>query len=199
MSRHIDQKVIGFLDERLNNNGLANHALAANLPRVLLVEAAKVCVGIREKTGHNDGPMVEALQRCIGGAGREPWCMSFVQSMIAYVEFKFSQMSKDLLHSPIAPTEHCMTCWRETPVTQRVEKTPLPGAIIIWRHGKSDSGHTGIVLGCGDKKMQAVEGNTEGGTDPNGEVIREGGGVYFTERSRFGTGSMGVVGFLKPF
>jgi hypothetical protein len=47
--------------------------------------------------------------------------------------------------------------------------------------------------------MRTVEGNSESGVDPNGNVEREGGGVYANVRNTKGTGKMRVVGFLKPF
>lgn len=181
-----------FFDWRLKENGLANHAIQEKLPRLLLVEAAKVCVGIREKTGNNDGPMVELIQSTIGGADHESWCMSFVQTCLAYAAIKCGAKI------PIAESEHCLTVWNETPVEQRVKISPLPGAIVIWRHGKTTNGHTGIVLGADETAMNCVEGNTNAGTK-DGKIVREGGGVYFTERSRYGNGDMQIVGYLKPF
>lgn len=191
--RKIEPEMIKFLDDRLKDNGLAALAVKTRDARLLMTEAVKVCVGIREKTGNNDGPMVELIQETIGSHSREAWCMALVQTMIAYAELKTG------LISPIYASEHCMTTWRETPAYQRVKIMPLPGAIVIWKHGNTDNGHTGIVLGCDDKKFQAVEGNTTYGTNLKGEVIRDGGGVYYTVRSKGGNSDMRVVGFLKPF
>lgn len=191
--RQIESKMVAFFDEKLKSNGLAQEAIRVKDARALMLEAAKVCVGIREKSGKNDGPMVELIQETVGSAGGEAWCMSFVQTCIAYAEKKTGKKS------PLFVSEHCLTVWRQTPEDQRVKFSPLPGAIAIWRHGKTESGHTGFVLGADEKQFSAVEGNTTAGTTPNGKVIREGGGVYFTGRSRSGTGTMKVVGFLKPF
>jgi hypothetical protein len=192
-SRVIEPKMVAFIDDRLKNNGLAQHAILEKDARLLMTEAAKACVGIREKTGNNDGPMVELIQETIGGHSHEAWCLAFVQTCIAYAELKTGQKS------PLVATEHCMTCFRDTPKDQRVKFNPLPGAVVIWKHGSSDNGHTGIVLGCDEDTFTAVEGNTTSGTNPNGQVVREGGGVYFTRRNRDGNGDMRVQGFLKPF
>lgn len=187
-----------FLDKKLEGNGLAEQAIKDKNPRQLMIEAAKACVGIREKTNNNDGPMVELIQETIGLAGNEAWCMSFVQTMIAYAEFKTK------VESPIHPSEHCLTVWGKTPKKQRVKTHPLPGAIAIWQHGKSSNGHTGVVLGADNKVFSAVEGNTTSGKAGD-KIVRDGGGVYFTERSmqKFPevtqkTGMI-LVGFLKPF
>jgi hypothetical protein len=190
--RHIESKMIEFLDAKLSGNGLAQHAIKNALPRLLMVEAAKVCVGIREATGHNDGPMVELIQRTIGEAEGESWCMALVQTMIAYVEIKLG------ITSPIYAGEGCTQVWEETSHTQRVKYNPLPGAIAIWKYPGTWKGHTGIVLAADESIFQAVEGNTTNGVIGS-KIIREGGGVYYTERSRAGDGAMRLIGFLKPF
>jgi hypothetical protein len=196
--RKIEVDMIKFFDEKLKLNGLAQQAIKEKNPRLLMIEAAKVCVGIREKSNKNDGPMVELIQETIGSASGEAWCMSFVQTCIAYAEFKTG------IHSRVEASEHCLTTWNRTSKMMRVKSHPLPGAIAIWRHGTSTSGHTGIVLGADQKIFQAVEGNTSEGKAGD-KIVREGGGVYFTERSmqKFPevtqkTGMI-LVGFLKPF
>lgn len=192
--RKIEQKMVEFIDAKLASNGLAQAAIAKKDPRTLFRLAAEACVGIREKTGNNDGPMVELIQKTVDGkASHEAWCMAFMQTCLAYAEKKTG------IRSPISSSEHCLTVWKNTPQEMRVRYSPLPGAIVIWQHGDSTSGHTGVVIGTDEMIFQAVEGNTTAGKDPNGKVIREGGGVYFTSRLRKGNGDMKVVGFLKPF
>lgn len=201
--RSIEPKMIEFLDQRLAENGLAQLAIKNKDARALMIEAAKVCVGIREKTNRNDGPMVELIQKTIGGANGEAWCMSFVQTCVAYAEVKTGQLSG------LFPTEHCMTAWKKTDPKLRVKRHPLPGAIAIWNHyslGKPTSaGHTGITIGADEKTFNAVEGNTSSGQTPTGQIVREGGGVYYCARSMQGFpkisshASMRLVGFLIPF
>ncbi len=196
--RKIEKEMVKFLDEKLNSNGLAQQAITEKNPRMLMIEAAKVCVGIREKLNNNDGPMVELIQETIGEHSNEAWCMAFVQTCVAYAELKTG------IESPLFASEHCLTTWKNTSKKQRVKRHPLPGAISIWRHGNSSNGHTGIVLGADDKIFQAVEGNTTSGKAGD-KIVREGGGVYFTERlmQKFPnvtqSSGMILVGFLKPF
>lgn len=198
--RQIEKKMIEFLDAKIENNGLAQLAIEKKDARTLMLEAAKMCVGIREKTNHNDGPMVELIQETIGGHNNEAWCMAFVQTCIAYAEVKTG------IKSLLPATEHCMTLWRNTDPKLRVKILPLPGAVIIWQHAGSDDGHTGFVLGADNTVFTAVEGNTTFGFNKESKkIVREGGGVYFTQRSMQNfpkvnsTEEMRIVGFLKPF
>lgn len=190
--RKIEQKMIDFIDQKLAGNGAAQEAILKRDARAIFIYACEACVGIREVGGNNKGPMVELIQETIGRAEREAWCMAFIQTCLAYAENKSGQIS------PIAASEHCMTVWRSTPPKQRVKTFPLPGAIIIWKKGSTDSGHTGAVSEWRGQSFEAIEGNTEQGI-LGGKVERDGGGVYMTERKATGTGMMKVVGFLKPF
>lgn len=192
-ARKITDKAFNHIDAKLKLNGAAQDAILRKDARSLLNYAAEACVGIREVGGNNKGPLVQEIQKTSNGsANSEAWCMAFVQTMIAYVERKLG------VKSPIYNSEHCMTTWRNTPKAQRVKLVPLPGAIIIWKKGTSDSGHTGLVMEFAGKTFEAVEGNTESGVI-GGKVERDGGGVYRTQRNSKGTGSMKVVGYLKPF
>lgn len=193
MKRQIEPKMIAWLDKKLSSDPIAFHALVNKDPRLLLQQAARACVGIREASGNNDGVMVELIQETVGSADNEPWCMALVQTLIAYVEVKLD------IKSPLIVTEHVMTCWNTTPFSQRVKRIPLPGAIVCWRHGSTSSGHTGIVIDCDGKNMHVIEGNTSSGVSPDGKVEREGQGCYLTHRSAKATGSMVVQGFLRPF
>ncbi len=192
MARHIKTEMITYIDKKLTGNGLADHALKTGDARLMMRLAAQVCVGIREVGGNNTGPMVTLIQETVGGPDHVAWCMSFVQTCIAYAEFRCR------VQSPVFASEHCQTVWNETPIAQRVKFSPLAGAIAVWKHGTSSSGHTGIVDSCDTKTFHAFEGNTESGI-VNGKVERDGGGIYWTSRSLAGNGDMHLLGFLKPF
>lgn len=184
--RQIENKMVAWLDAKLLNNGLAQHAIEVKDARLLFRLAAEACVGIKE-TKYNAGPMVELLQETVGTAEKESWCLSFVMTALAYAEKKTG------IKSQIAATEHCMTCWNESPKSCRVKSVPAPGAIVIWRHGNTSSGHTGVMVAWQGNKFNSVEGNTSDAS------MRDGDGVFFKTRSSTATGSMKVVGFLKPF
>jgi hypothetical protein len=193
--RNIEPAMINFLDKKLALNGLAQEAIKTKDARTLFVLAAEACVGIREEGGNNRGPMVKLIQETVGSADGEAWCLSFVMTCLAYAEVKTG------VKSPLPATEHCMTLWNSAPKSSRVKIFPARGAIIIWKHGKGPSGHTGVFLSApeGQKVMNTVEGNTESGLSKDGSVVREGGGIYATTRSMVKNGTMVVQGFLKPF
>lgn len=191
--RNIEKKMVDFIDAKLAGNGLAQEAIAKKDPRAVFVLAAQACVGIREVGGNNKGPMVELIQETIGGASAEAWCMSFVQTCIAYAEKKTG------VKSPIFSSEHCLTVWQKTSKTQRVKNAPAAGAIAVWQFTPSTNGHTGIVYEYSGKKMNLFEGNTNSGLKKDGTIERDGGGVYFTDRSTASSKKMKLLGFLKPF
>jgi hypothetical protein len=157
---------------------------------------------VREKTGNNDGRKIELFQETIGSAVREPYCLAGCQTMIAFVEKVYG------IKSPIAATEHCMTAWRETDQRNRVQYAPNPGAIGIYNHRGTDSGHATMFIegisetvgGVNRKYAHNVEWNTTSGETADGTIVREGGGVYWTKRPWLrGVGDMIYIGHLRPF
>lgn len=193
MARNILPALVSLIDSKLEGNTIAQEAIKSKNPRLLMVEAAQCLVGIREK-GNNRGYEVELIQKTVDGKAQgEPWCLAYVESIIAYCEVKTG------VKSPLKATEHCMTLWNATPSDLRVKGTPMAGAVVIWRHGNSTSGHTGIIKSAGDRIMSVFEGNTTHGVDAKGKVVRDGGGCYLNKRDRKGSGSMKVMGFIKPF
>lgn len=183
--RSIEQKMVNFLDAKLAANGLAQHAIDIKDARLVFGLAMEACVGIVEVGGNNSGPMVELIQKTIGGAVEEPWCAALVQTCLAYAELKTG------IVSPVFATEHCQTMWEMTPHGQRVKSSPLKYAIVIWGNEGSSSGHTGIVIESHHGQwMRTIEGNTTGdGPD----------GVYYKKRDWIRTGSLVRLGFLRPF
>lgn len=194
ISRKINPDLESYLDQKLQGLGACAEAIARKDARLVMQYAALACIGIREDKGRpNKGRLIQLFTDTVGAPDVIPWCMAFVQSMVAYAEEKTG------LVSPVLATEHCMTCWRDTPKAQKVKLYPLPGAIVIWRHAGTDSGHTGLFLEGDRKNFLAVEGNTGGGLGSNDEVVREGDGVYRTTRPMGKIGDMELMGFLKPF
>lgn len=211
--RKIKPALVNLIDGKLRDNGAARQALIDKDARSLLVYAAEACVGEHEEGGDNHGTFVELCQKTVDNAAvGESWCMAFVESMIAYVETKLG------VTSPIFSAENCLSVWEKSPDEQLVQRFPLRGAIVIWRHKKSSSkvanpsgtgkrefkysgkGHTGFVLEFDydetEKKMTTIEGNTNERGSSNGD------GVYKKTRDKHkegGSSDLEVVGFLIPF
>lgn len=193
--RCIQQELFNYINDRLclQENPVARIAIEEKDARTLFVCALETLMGVREKTGNNDGKMVELIQKTIGIAEHESWCMAFQQSGLAYVEKKLNVIS------PIFASEHCLTTWNNTSIKQRVKYSPLKGAIVIWQHGETTNGHTGCFYEWLDedrKTFKAIEGNTSADMSA---VKRNGDGVHFTKRPIGRLGDMHIVGCLKPF
>ena len=198
MARKISEKLFNEFERRLATHPLFATAVKKKDARLLLTIAASVWVGLKEKTGKNDGEWVEEFQKVCGGSKGDPWCMYFVQGCIAYVERKLG------IKSHMVSSGHCMTVWNATKLEKKAKFFPAAGAIPIWRRGTSSSGHTEVMLSADNKNMKAVGANTSG-ADTTGKVTREGNGCFYTTRSMQGfpnlktTASMKLQGFIIPF
>ena len=155
-----------------------------------LIEVATKYIGTREATGNNDGEVVNMFQKAVDGkASGESWCCGFVQYCVKQVE-QIENIRTNLFSS-----EHCLTVWNKTDKDLRSNK-PEAGYIVIWQHGDTTQGHTGIVTEVvDDNHFGTIEGNTADGSG----VVRDGDGVYRRTRSIVGAGSMKVLGFINPF
>lgn len=155
-----------------------------------LIDLASTFVGVKEQGADNAGPQIEIFQKSVDGtASRESWCMCFVQFCVKQIEKKY------VIKSKLFKSEHCLTVWNKTPKELRL-KEPEVGCIVIWQFGNSSSGHAGIVRKVIKDKIETIEGNTSG---PSIDVVREGDEVAFKTRSKTGSKTMKVIGFIKVF
>lgn len=176
IEKHIDGKIEKF-DKTI-------------LPNALLVRALRAMVGIHEEGGNNRGKLVSAIQDTVGGPDAWAWCMSLQQTAVAYVEKKLG------LVCDLAESEHCLTVLAAAKKSKKNVNEPSAGDLIIWQHGNTSSGHVGCIISVGDQ-LRCIEGNTAGRDERTGVVSRDGDGVYETVRSRKGSGSMKVAGFVR--
>jgi hypothetical protein len=127
-------------------------------------------IGVRERTGHNDGAQVEAYLKYVGLKKGQPWCASFVcwcygQSGVsnpraggcAYLLERGQLVYQSGKYKP-----------GRYPQTADV--------FFIWFPDKQRVAHTGYVDKWGDGWVTTVEGNT------NDAGSREGDGVYRKKR-----------------
>jgi hypothetical protein len=128
-----------------------------------LLNIASKQVGVMEKTGHNDGQVVEQYLAYVHLPKGEPWCAAFVSWVFGQAGYERprSGWSPDLL-----------------PVARRVP-SPFPGAVLgIYFPELKRIAHVGLVIGSRHDWVDSVEGNT----NLNGS--REGVGVYRKLRHR---------------
>lgn len=154
-----------------------------------LKKLALRCVGIHEE-GFNQGVFVERFQRTIGKAEKEPWCMAFVQSLVASVEGIFH------VTSGLYPSEHCLTVWEKSKSIQ--VKNPREGDLVIFRKPGTLQGHVEVIVFVVLTKDGRTLLNTVGGNTSDTEM-REGDGIYRKVRPIDMTLPMEIVGYLRPF
>ncbi len=137
-----------------------------------IVPVAELFVGwVRETTGKNDGPWVEAIQRTTGNKKGDPWCASFVNWVL---DIAYRDMN------PLPATASCDVLLEFARKNQLLTSTPQPGDVFLVMRTKNDAIHTGIVTEVKTDTVKTIEGNT------NREGAREGNGVWARERARAG-------------
>nr|WP_315419991.1 peptidoglycan-binding protein [uncultured Pedobacter sp.] len=147
------------LPGRYNINQVPNTAMP---DRAKLLCIAKNEVGVRELSGHNDGPRVAAYLRYTGVEQGSPWCAAFVS-------WVFNQAGYAAPRTPWSPALF--------PLNKRTEQI-RPAVIfgIYFSHLKRIA-HCGFVERQEGGWLITIEGNT------NVEGSREGDGVYRKRRS----------------
>jgi hypothetical protein len=149
---------LGFIGSiRMSERNLLNAASPETAQRVKLLQIAMNEVGVREKTGNNDGSRVEAYLATVGLKRGQPWCAAYVSWVYAQAGFgkPRSGWSPDLF--PAA----------------RLARSALPGNILgIYFPELKRIAHVGLIVSIRDDWVTSCEGNT------NVAGNREGDGVY---------------------
>ena len=185
--RKIEPDVLGAIDSATNDNPDVQLAIASKSWRPLITMSAAAWGGVKEHSNNNDGNFVEMSGLTVDGKHNgEAYCLSWVQTVIAYAETKLNMIS------PLKATEGCLDLWRSTPQAYKTTKFPIAGYIAIWQHGTSPAGHAGIVLKVEDGHFKCIEANSVG---PDG--ISQ--GIFEQKRSFNGEGKMRLLGFISPF
>lgn len=128
-----------------------------------VIKEARSLVGIREKTGNNDGEVVEKILASTGNKKGEPWCASF-----NYYVYSRARLGGVVPRSAWSPDWVRNPSWINDSGT-----TPLPADTFgIYFPSKGRVAHTGIIESWGKKWVTTIEGNT------NLAGSREGDGVY---------------------
>lgn len=140
--------------------------------RSRIVPVAGLFVGwVKEATGANDGPWVEAIQRITGNRRGDPWCASFV-AMICDIAFQGK--------NPLPRTASCDVLLEAARTRGWLQDEPIAGDVFLVMRTKTDAVHTGIVTAVGQLAVKTIEGNTNSGGS------RDGWGVFARERNRKG-------------
>lgn len=137
-------------------------------------------LGVREKSGRNDGERVEGYLKQVGLKRGEPWCAAF----ICWVFNRAGVPNPNTAWAPrLFPREKVI--WERSRIVYRkgiyakesCSLLPRPGDVFaLWFPEKKRIAHAGFVDSWSDSWLITVEGNTNiaGG--------REGDGVYRKRR-----------------
>lgn len=134
---------------------------SGNARRLQLVKLAKNEIGVREATGHNDGPRVEEYLATVGLKKGQPWCAAFISWV--YVKAGFRKP---------------LSGWSPSffPAS-RLTKTLLPGHVLgIYMPKAKRIAHVGLIEKLDGDWCLSIEGNT----NLSGAI--EGDGVYRKRR-----------------
>lgn len=180
MRDQLDAATIG-VDLNVDNNVM-----------ILMETTARCFIGTQEETGKNDGEVIVYLQLTVDGkAAGEPYCMALVQTVIAYVEYRFGIISL------CVATESCVEFWEGCPDHLKFSE-PFIGAIAVWQHEGTRRGHAGIVFKVSETHVYLVEGNTNPGSH-SFNAGYEGQGIYFKKRPHGDVGTMKLLGYVLAF
>lgn len=162
---------------------------------LLVLLTGQLLQHVGEQGGENRGRLVELMQKTIGVAQAEPWCIAYLQSCVAFVEDYTG------VRSWIHATESALELWEQSTWSRVID--PRPGDLILWEKEGTRAGHGGIiaeVLRSSPRGsivgFKTIEGNTGAG---RGTIEREGDGVYPRTRPLGGVGRMRELGYLRPF
>lgn len=141
-------------------------------------------VGVKEATGNNDGPAVEAFLRAVGLGRGFYWCMAFVYWAFSNAFYDLFKNNNTII-LPLLKTGGCMMQYNfckinagkpgyETMIVLNPkEHDPKPGDIFIIDLGKG-AGHTGVITNINlDGSLATVEGNTNDNGSANGDGVYE--------------------------
>lgn len=128
-------------------------------------------VGIREKTGHNDGKEVEMYLKSAGLSKGNPWCASFVTYVYKECDVNIPKTGLGWVPSYFPSNKTIYVRGKYS------KMKPKYGDLIgIWFPEKKRLAHIGFYDNEDNKYYYSVEGNT------NQAGSREGDGVYIKRR-----------------
>lgn len=139
-------------------------------PQTRLTQVYLSQVGVREKTGHNDGVQVEAYLKSVGLGKGYAWCAAFVHWCM--VQAKVPNKINGAAASAHNPAN---AIW----LNRKLLNEPAAGDVFtLWYLKLNRIGHTGFYhRRINSSVYESVEGNT------NEAGSREGDGVYKKYRS----------------
>jgi len=165
--------------------------------RVIFV--AKNLVGLREATGHNDGPWIDQMLDYLGLPHHLSWCLAFVLYCyhVAVNPIPFPKIARcSLFWEQIQQNEWKYKVYTAEDAAWGIVKAEA-GDVMIFAHSptpgnKNWNGHAALVVKqITPRRWGTVEGNS------NVKGSREGDGVYLNERG-IKNGTLLLEGIVRP-
>lgn len=156
------------------------------------MEILNSSVGIKEKTGRNDGPAIEAMLASVGRRRGDAWCAAFQYYAFARAVTMLGYTSQEI---PIARTGLANGIYNFAAKSGRRDAfAPRYGDLLVWKNRGSYSGHIERIIAVhAGGYVTTIGGNT------GGISFSDGDGVYKKRRNvRSPIGRMlvrGLVGF----
>ncbi|HWL50800.1 MAG TPA: CHAP domain-containing protein [Chthoniobacteraceae bacterium] len=143
--------------------------------RQTILDVGRKLVGTTEKTGKNDGPVIEAIQKSVGiQSPGDPYCAAFNY-------WCYQQAG----HGSLAPRSGWSPDWVRSPTwtTAKGGRTPKPAdAFGIYFASKKRVAHTGLIETWGDSSAVTLEGNTSPSAEFGAASDRDGDGIWRKRR-----------------
>jgi hypothetical protein len=145
-------------------------------PREDVMGVARSLLGTTEKTGRNDGPVIEAILASTGNRKGDPYCAAFVYycgKTAGYPKlYPRSAWSPDMVQSPT---------WTRANGGQEPRAADAFG---IYFPRKGRVAHTGLIESASRSVFVTVEGNTSPEAAAGSAADRDGGGIWRKRRLR---------------
>ncbi|WEK18182.1 MAG: CHAP domain-containing protein [Candidatus Pedobacter colombiensis] len=163
-----------------------------------IIQVASRYVGyleIRSNAGFYDAAF-EAKMKSAGWYRGAPWCAFFAKSVFAEV------YAEDKRTAPIIRntfTGGVIDTLKRVKAEGTFATGPEPkvGALVMWRMGKTSSGHAGIVISVdkANNTMQTIEGNTNASGSREGDCVAK---KLRTIHRDFRSDGLNVEGYIYP-
>lgn len=171
MAKNQSRLVLGFI-YWIGISFLGCDALSQPTTRDRVVSIAESQLHVRELSGRNDGPQVQAFLATTGLKGNYPWCAAFLSwtFLEANIKAPRSAYSPDWFKSNVVYRQRTST------ITPFVSK---PAQVFgLYFESKGRVAHVGMITAETRLSYSTIEGNT------NGDGSREGDGVYRRIRNK---------------
>ena len=151
-----------------------------------LIRFVESFVGERETDGENRSSFIDVVNRWTGVPVGSPYCISALLWCI-------DQYCKENGYQTALTRRASVLGFLHSIPHEFIYEEPEDGDIVCWNFGNG-YGHAGIVIDVIDQEsMLTVEFNTSDGKGIN----RDGNGCYERTRSRTGSDSFKVLGFVR--